>query len=58
MSAYPAAEVEAHRLIIPLGARHCIVVAINYELGLALIEYAGVRMERTKMLPATRRVQA
>jgi hypothetical protein len=55
--AYPAAEIEAHRLIIPFGAGYCIVLAINYELGLALIEYAGVRMERSKMFPTTR-VQA
>lgn len=58
-SAYPYAVIEAHRLTVPLDARHCVIVAINYELGLALIEYAGLCAECTNKLPPVgRRVHA
>ena len=48
LSAYPNAELEAHRLVVPLDERHCVVVAINYQLEIALIEHAGLRSDRTR----------
>jgi mRNA-degrading endonuclease HigB of HigAB toxin-antitoxin module len=48
LTVYPRAEIEAHRFIIPLDERHCVVVALNYELGIAVIEYAGSRTNRTR----------
>ena len=50
VSAYPCAEVKGHRLFIPLDSRHCVIVAVNYALGLALIEHAGLCIERTSSL--------
>jgi hypothetical protein len=43
IKAYPHAEVDAHRLIIPLDEQHCAVVALNYQSEIALIEYAGLK---------------
>jgi len=39
--AFPRAAFAGHRLIIQLDDRHCAVVAIQYELGIALVEFAG-----------------
>jgi hypothetical protein len=39
--AFPHARFADHRLIIDLDDRHCAVVAIQYELGIALVEFAG-----------------
>jgi hypothetical protein len=51
-SAYPAAEVEGHRIVIPLDSRHCVVVVVSHTLEVALIEYAGLRKERMNDLSA------
>jgi hypothetical protein len=56
LSAYPGAAIEAHRLIIHLDGQHCIV-AINYESGLALIEYAGSVLDRSRISPTLGRAR-
>jgi len=43
--AFPRARLSDHRLIIDLDDRHCAVVAIQYELGIALVEFAGSTVE-------------
>ena len=43
--AFPRARFSDHRLIIDLDQRHCAVVAIQYELGIALVEFAGPTLE-------------
>jgi hypothetical protein len=48
LRAYPHAEVDAHRLIIPFDEQHCVVVAVNYQSGIALIEFAGLKAERLR----------
>jgi hypothetical protein len=48
LKAYPGAEVDAHRLVIPVDERHCAVVALNYQLEIALIEYAGLKSSRLR----------
>jgi hypothetical protein len=45
LKAYPHAEVYAHKLIISFDDQHCVVVAINYESGIALIEFAGLKTD-------------
>jgi hypothetical protein len=55
LSAYPDAEREADRLVVPIDGQHCVVVAINYQSGIALIEYAGVRAGRTGKSPTVLR---
>ncbi len=57
LSVYPRAHVEAHRLVVPLDERHCVVVGINYESGIALIEYAGANADRRRKSPNFGRVQ-
>jgi hypothetical protein len=44
-AAYPRARLDGHRLAIDLGDRHCAVIAINYEKGVALIEFAGAKVD-------------
>jgi hypothetical protein len=48
LKAYPGAEVDAHRLVIPLDELHCAVVALNYQSEIALIEYAGLKSNRLR----------
>ena len=48
LKAYPNAEVDAHRLTIPLDEQHCVVVAVNYQSGIALIEFAGLKADRLR----------
>ncbi|MGY3532240.1 hypothetical protein ACVISU_005008 [Bradyrhizobium sp. USDA 4452] len=48
LKAYPLAEVDAHRLTIPLDEQHCVVVALNYQSGIALIEFAGLKVDRLR----------
>ena len=43
VSAYPAAKLDGHRLIIDLGDEHCAVVGINFKLEFALVEFAGTK---------------
>jgi len=40
-AAFPRASFAGHRLIIALDGQHCAVVAIKYELGIALVEFVG-----------------
>jgi len=47
-AAFPAAKCERKRLVIALDHRHCVVVAISYEAGIAVVEFAGRRMDRSK----------
>ena len=44
-AAFPRAAFADHRLIIELDDRHCVVVAIQYEAGIALVEFAGSTVE-------------
>lgn len=48
LATYPHAEQEAHRLVVSIHGTHCAIIAINYELGIALIEHAGLRLVRTR----------
>lgn len=48
LKAYPRAEVDAHRLTIPFDEQHCVVVAVNYQSGIALIEFAGLKADRLR----------
>jgi mRNA-degrading endonuclease HigB of HigAB toxin-antitoxin module len=57
LSAYPGAVIETHRLIIHLGGQHCVVAAINYESGIALIEYAGSVLDRSRNSPTLGRAR-
>jgi mRNA-degrading endonuclease HigB of HigAB toxin-antitoxin module len=43
IAAYPQAQSNSNKLTIPLGERHCVVVAISYRARVVLIEYAGLR---------------
>lgn len=45
---YPAANLDGHRLTIDLGDEHCAVVGLNYELGIALVEFAGSKTSRRR----------
>ncbi len=47
LTSYPHADIDAHRLIIPFDEQHCVVVAINYQSGIVLIEFAGLRSEKS-----------
>lgn len=49
-AAFPAAESEHNRLVITLDHQHCVVVVISFETGIALLEFAGRHMDRTKAL--------
>lgn len=46
LAAYPNAKLETQRLVISLDGQHCVVVAINFEAGIALIDYAGPHARR------------
>ena len=46
-AAFPAAKCERRRLVITLDHRYCVVVAVSYETGIAVVEFAGRRMDRT-----------
>jgi len=50
LTSYPNAEREGHRLVVDLDHRHCAVVGINYEVGIAMIEFAGCRVNRAATL--------
>ena len=43
-AAFPNAALEAGRLVIDLDDTHCAVVAVNYKMGIIVIEYAGGRV--------------
>jgi len=45
---YPAAKLNGNRLTIDIGDRYCVVVAINFALGIALIEFAGLKSARRR----------
>ena len=47
-AAFPAAKCERKRLVINLDHGHCVVVAISFETGIGVVEFAGRRMDRTK----------
>src|SRR4051812_2769239 len=44
-AAYPGATLNAGRLVIGLDDTHCAVVAVNYSLGVIVIEFAGDRVD-------------
>lgn len=48
LKAYPHAEVDAHRLTVPFDEQHCVVVAVDYQSGIALIEFAGLKADRLR----------
>ena len=50
IAAYPNATLNAGRLVIGLDDTHCVVVAVNYKLGIIVIEFAGGRVD----MPADR----
>jgi hypothetical protein len=39
--AFPQARFAEHRLTIDLDERHCVMVALNIEVGIAAVEFAG-----------------
>ena len=47
-AAFPAAKCEPKRLEVALDHRHCVIVAISYETGIAVVEFAGRRTDQTK----------
>ena len=57
LRAYPSAECSEHRIVIGLDEQHCVVVTINYELSIALIEFAGRRVDRVVKPPTRRKSQ-
>ena len=44
-AAFPNATLDAGKLIIDLDDTNCAVVAVNYGLGIIVIEFAGGRVE-------------
>lgn len=40
---YPNAAIAGQRLTIELDERHCAVVTFNFILGIALVEFAGLK---------------
>lgn len=44
-AAFPNAALDEGRLVIGLDDAHCAVVAVNYKLGIMVIEYAGGRVD-------------
>lgn len=53
-AAFPFASWDKKRLVVSLDDQLCAVVAFNYESGIALIEYAGRRVDRKDTLPTRR----
>jgi mRNA-degrading endonuclease HigB of HigAB toxin-antitoxin module len=51
--AYPDAEQDGHRMVIPIDGQHCVVVAINYRSRIVVIEFAGLSAGRTGKSPPT-----
>lgn len=49
---FPGAPWEKGKLIVALDERVSIVVAFNYRLGIALIEFAGTRDARSATAPS------
>jgi len=49
---FPGAIWEEGKLIVALDERVSIVVAFNYRLGIALIEFAGIRDARSAAAPS------
>lgn len=49
---YPNADWDGAKLTVHLDGQLCAIVAFNYVLGIALIEFAGRRVDRTD--PPTR----
>jgi hypothetical protein len=45
-ASYPAAAVEADRFVIALDADHCAEVVFGYEVGIALVTFAGRCVDR------------
>lgn len=43
--AFPSATFTGHRVEIHLDERHCVVVAFSYEVGVALVEFVGLKVE-------------
>ncbi len=41
LASYPSAATVGNRIKVKLDEQHCVVVAINYALGIALVEFAG-----------------
>lgn len=38
---FPNARIEKHRVFVDLDEHHCAVIIVNYERGVAMVEYAG-----------------
>lgn len=54
-AAYPSADSNGCRLSISLDDDHCVDVAINYQAGIILIEFAGRCEDRNQIQPVSRR---
>jgi hypothetical protein len=48
---YPTAKFDGHRLTVELDSEHCAIVALDFELGIALIEFAGIKTGRRRRTP-------
>jgi hypothetical protein len=45
---YPAARLDGHRMTIDIVDGYCAIVAINFALGIALVEFAGRKADRRR----------
>jgi hypothetical protein len=48
LQVYPEAEVAEQRFVVSFDGQNCVVVALNYQSGIALIEYAGLKSGRSR----------
>ena len=42
LAAYPRGQLTGNCLIVNLDERHCVMVALNFVMGIAVVEYAGL----------------
>ena len=52
--AFPNARVEKHRAFVDLDERHCAVIIVDYERSVAVVEFAGARLEYQRAAPAAK----
>lgn len=48
-NAFPSSDLSGRRLTVSFDGDHCAVIAISYEKGVALVEYAGSSAGRAKL---------
>ena len=56
MEHFPMAEVYECTAVIPIGQEHCIELKIRYDIGMVLIEFAGVTADRHRLRKKGRKV--